>query len=406
MMQQKTMLPQYMRQFACTGTACEDTCCRSWAIFIDKSTYKNYQKVSDSTLKKRLDQNVERVKVNASDQNYAIMKLNDQGACSFLTEEKMCGIQATLGESYLSTTCATYPRNINIVDDTIEVSASMSCPESARLALLNKDPMEFDVIESNNNYKAISSLVRTTASNTIEAHFWEIRIFVISLLQNRNYNLTDRMIILGLFCEKLEESISNEKFELISSLIEEYKVKIANNSFAPLLGQMPQAHHISMQLLSRMVELRSGKGQLNARYKALLDEVIQGFGLEKNDSEYILGRYKEGLELIFAPVLREQEYILENYIVNYVFEKLFLFKKGYSAFQQYIQLVSLLSLIKFHIIGRGLEDGEISPETCVSVIQILSRSLEHNEGYLKQLIGFVEDLKLNPLALMVILIKN
>ncbi|GFN32646.1 flagellin lysine-N-methylase [Paenibacillus xylaniclasticus] len=402
----RTMLPQYMRQFTCTGPECEDTCCAGWSILVDKNTYKSYQKVSEPTLKQRLRQNVKRIEGSSSDLNYAVMKLDGNGKCAFLSEDKLCSIQATLGESYLSPTCANYPRTINIVDDTIEQSARMSCPETARLALLNPNPMEFDIVDSDRKYKATNHQVRTTSIDTIENYFWDIRIFVISLLQNRTYKLNDRMMILGLFCEKLDGIISSNKTALIPSLIEEFKGSIANNSFASILKQTPQAHHISMHLLSKMIELRSGKGQLAARYKVLLDEVIRGFELGSNDTEYILRRYKEGLEIVFAPILNEHEYIFENYIVNYVFESLFLYKKGLSPFQNYIQLVSFLSIMKFHIVGRGLERGTVSPEDCVNIIQILCRSLEHNEGFLKQLVSFVEELKLNPLALMVILLKN
>ena len=34
------LMPRYTERFRCIGSACEDTCCASWTIHIDKKTYK------------------------------------------------------------------------------------------------------------------------------------------------------------------------------------------------------------------------------------------------------------------------------------------------------------------------------------------------------------------------------
>jgi lysine-N-methylase len=62
--------------------------------------------------------------------------------CPFM-EEKLCGIQKTLGEDKLSDTCATYPRNNRLLGGQHEQSLTLSCPEAARLALLQADAMDF-----------------------------------------------------------------------------------------------------------------------------------------------------------------------------------------------------------------------------------------------------------------------
>ncbi|MFP3632204.1 flagellin lysine-N-methylase, partial [Burkholderia sp. SIMBA_045] len=65
-------------------------------------------------------------------------------SCPFLNEEKLCSIQLKLGEDFLSHTCKTYPRVTQTVDDVVELSATLSCPEAARLALLNPNKMQFN----------------------------------------------------------------------------------------------------------------------------------------------------------------------------------------------------------------------------------------------------------------------
>ncbi len=79
---------------------------------------------------------------NPSDDNYARIEL-DGPACPFLSEG-WCAIQKKLGEEYLSIMCSAYPRVMNIVDDVLQRSLDLSCPEAARIVLLDPNPMQFD----------------------------------------------------------------------------------------------------------------------------------------------------------------------------------------------------------------------------------------------------------------------
>ena len=40
--------------------------------------------------------------------------------------------------------CSAYPRVMNVVDDVLQRSLDLSCPEAARMVLLDPNPMEFD----------------------------------------------------------------------------------------------------------------------------------------------------------------------------------------------------------------------------------------------------------------------
>jgi lysine-N-methylase len=131
--QRLLLVPQYMNQFSCIGSACEDSCCVGWRVSIDQPTYKKYNRVQDRDMKPLLDKNVTRVRSNGSTENYAKIKMDNKNCCSFLTEDKLCSVQLRLGEDYLSNVCSTYPRVSNRVNGVLEKSATMSCPEAARL---------------------------------------------------------------------------------------------------------------------------------------------------------------------------------------------------------------------------------------------------------------------------------
>ncbi len=138
MTQTRYAMPRYMQQFQCIGSACEDTCCAWWGISVDKGTYDRYRGIADRAERERILSQLE-LKPGGHAKDYASFKMNPgTGGCSMLSGG-LCTIQARHGEQYLSGTCSTYPRKVNEQEGAIEISAQLSCPEAARLALLRED---------------------------------------------------------------------------------------------------------------------------------------------------------------------------------------------------------------------------------------------------------------------------
>lgn len=147
---EKILEPQYLQSFHCTTSDCQDSCCTGWDVVIDQDTYNVYQECQDKFLKLLFR---EHMMINSNSVGnstyipYAFVKMNHH-VCPFLTDKKLCMIQKTLSEEALSITCATYPRILNDVDGVLERSLYLSCPEAARLVLLNKKPMQFNSSET------------------------------------------------------------------------------------------------------------------------------------------------------------------------------------------------------------------------------------------------------------------
>ncbi|WP_239615879.1 flagellin lysine-N-methylase [Cohnella mopanensis] len=402
----QVMTPQYMRQFQCTGSACEDTCCGGWAISVEKEAYKRYQKVKDKELQMSIKENIIRVKKDATEYYYAVMKQNEEGYCNFLTVEKLCSLQSKLGEAALCQTCSEYPRVYNQVDGRIEISSKLSCPETARLALLNPNPMEFDVVEMDLDRGTLASNIVNTNKGELSSAFWDIRIFVISLIQNRSYLLKERLMILGLFCSKLDELIGHGNFSSIGPLIQQFNFQIEQRLFHNVLNIQSDSVHVSIKLLKEMTEYRSRSKMFHARYNTIFEQTFEGLNLHNGTEEEIVGLYKDGLGNVYEPFLESHGYIMENFVVNYVFEGMFLYEKEKTALQQYIRLISIYSTIKFHMVGVGKYNGNMTPENALVIIQSYSRTTEHNRKFLNWLVDRLEKTEMNLVALMAIMIMN
>jgi lysine-N-methylase len=115
--------PRYVGRFRCIGAACEDHCCAGWGgIDVDPPTAEAYRQLSADGDPRALQLNlVGQIQPNPEawpDEGWpaALIPLEPSRPCPFLSAERLCQIQTTLGEALLSSTCDTFPRQATQVD--------------------------------------------------------------------------------------------------------------------------------------------------------------------------------------------------------------------------------------------------------------------------------------------------
>src|SRR5690606_15413474 len=317
----------YVFQFSCIGSNCEDTCCQGWRVSVDQATYRAYRQVRHPELRPLLDKAVKRNRSNPSPQNYARIVMDENGKCPLLSTEGLCRVHAELGENYLCTTCAVYPRIHHIVDGVLERSLTLSCPEAARLALLNPDPMEFQLVLQPLGDRDIGADVLDTAAlrfaRKLERYFWDVRSFSIELLQDRSYDVWERLVLLGLFVQNLEQAVSDDP-QAIPGLVERYRRTLADGSLRPSLANIPSEPIIQFKLAKELLDERARQSIANKQYLACLVQFLDELQVTREASvEQIGERYKHAYEQYYHPFMAEREHIFENYLVNHVFKNRF-----------------------------------------------------------------------------------
>jgi lysine-N-methylase len=132
-----------MERFACIAERCEDTCCRDWAVSIDRPSLDRLKGVMARTPEGR--DRLVRLVVLGSPSRHADalgqVQLDERGVCLLLEPDNRCSVHAAFGEEALPTTCAILPRTAIAVADRVEVGGSLGCPEVARLTLLSDGEM-------------------------------------------------------------------------------------------------------------------------------------------------------------------------------------------------------------------------------------------------------------------------
>lgn len=406
----KLLVPQYMQQFSCIGSDCEDSCCIGWRVNIDKETYKKYKQSRDTELKSLFEKNVTRQRSGGSSISYAKIKMGNEGRCSFLSEDNLCQVQMNLGEDFLSNTCAVYPRSINSINGVVEKSATMSCVEAARLALLNPNGIEFDEIEEPVNTPGF--IVRQLQTDDLkdakksQKYFWELRIFSIQVLQDRSYTLAERLIILGMFYQNVQEYINRGDVDEIPTVIAKYIKTMANQGMKELLVEVPTQLAVQMELCKELVDYRFSQGVTSQRYFECLNEMLAGIQYTGEATvEEVTEHYKKAFEDYYEPFMMEHEYILENYVVNYIFKNLFPLEHK-TLFDDYIMLVIHYSMIKLHLIGMAGFHKGLTTDLMIKLIQSFAKTVEHNNAYLKRMLNLLKTNEFTTMPYMAILVKN
>lgn len=407
--QRPLLTPQYIFRFACIGSECEDTCCKVWRVQIDEATYKRYRRLRHPELRPLLDKAVKRNRSNPTPRGYAKLKLDENGFCPLLSPEGLCRIHSELGPEYLATLCAVYPRVTRIVDGILERSLTLSCPEAARTVLLNPDPMEFEhARESADVRNDIIGELDTSDikfARRLERHFWEVRSFVIELLQNRLYAVWERLVLLGLFMQKLEQ-LKGEGFQSTKELIRRYHTAIDDGTLRESLASVPAQTTMQIKFTKELIDERFRQPIGHKVYLECLAQVAAGLEITRDATDEAIGRrYQTAYTEYYAPFMSEREYIFENYLVNYVFKNAFpLGPRG--PFGEYVMLVVHYALVKMLLIGMAAFHKGLNEELVIKLVYSFSRVIEHSPAYLARTYKMIEESGLATMPYMAILIKN
>lgn len=226
----KVRIPKYMTYFKCISSECEDTCCTTWNIEVDKDTYYHLK-----TLK--FNDNVQNFfRINKGGENsefrYASINMLQNGNCPFLDNQKLCSIQLNFNENHLPIACRTYPRVSNLINGFYEKSATVSCPEAARLILL--DPHAMDIIEKVEDFNATKTISMDLDQSDFEivsfikTSYSDLRSFMFELIKNRSCSISERLYILGVFCNELSTLTNSDE---LLGLISQFKSGINQGKF-------------------------------------------------------------------------------------------------------------------------------------------------------------------------------
>jgi lysine-N-methylase len=392
---QTITVPDYYPKFSCVGPDCEDTCCSGWwNVSIDHDTYLKYQQSTQPELAPLFKIAVSKNKLPSADQknNYGMMQMKPDGECHFLQEDKLCTIHKFMGAQALSDTCRIYPRYLNQFGAQQEHSLGISCPEAARLILLNPQPMQFTLIEPEPSidekpFISYRFPLQSNGDPQQVAVLDDFRAVIIAILQFRDLSLGARVMLLGFLMEEVDKIISTETFSNASELLPTLE------SFISLLGQPAQIEvqyanietsvPRKLQIVAQLISQSLTKASL--RFKECLQAAFEGLETDAENGD-VVNKFTQNHNAYYRPFFQSKEYIFENYLVNQVITRLFPFTRG-TYLDLYRELVGNLAVIQVLLVGMAAKHKGLNEALVIQLFQTFARNSNHNSGHLDNVIN-------------------
>jgi lysine-N-methylase len=419
----RTIEPQHFQEFRCLGADCEDTCCDGWAVAVDRPTFEKYQQHPDPRWRASFQNLVTINPAGVSDHDYARIQLSTT-TCPFYSEG-LCAIHKELGEEYLSVTCASFPRVWNVVDQVLERSLDLGCPEAARKALLDPARMTYDEARPGGDG------VRTGRLSAIDVaggarpgkpdrYFQLVRRFIIELLQNRALPLWKRLLIVGYFCDKVQELSVAGAEPRIAEMIQAYEEAVSSSLFEQTLDQLPAKLTIRIETVVELILARITSDFTNRRFLGCYQEFMQGLRWGPDSSmDDVCGSYQEAHSQYAGPFWSRHEHMLEHYLVNYVYRSLFPFGPQESAVglhdpnsersihAEFTLLAVYFSIIETLLTGiSGLHKEAFGAAQVIQVIYTFTRTFEHSVTFPQRVIQMLVEKGLDHPEGIAILVKT
>jgi len=361
--------PEYFDTFRCIGGACEDSCCIGWDIDIDKLTFRQYYRVKDISM---LNKFKKHVYLNEdcydTEVDYGRLKVDDRKWCPFLDDDKYCNIYKNLDESYLSNVCSSFPRVINKVNGDFEVSLFLSCPEAARLVLLNDEKITYRPSSVKLGKHILTNILDTTDKmfeNSVVENFIHIRADILTLLQDRTKTICERLYLLGEYIEELEEN-PNANLSFESQVDMSGNMGLQLSFFQSLIDELSEENvdSESFNELTRRVK----DSLLNDEFHTLKDKVVN------------YKKTKSAHAAIFSTTL---DLVFENELVNFTYQNLFPLSEIYSIFDQYMMLIIRHAFMRFYLLGNYEWSHESTMEDTVMIISKFTKTIDHHRHFLE-----------------------
>lgn len=195
------MATRAMRRFSCTGAECPDSCCRDFGIAFDPPSV---ERMLVATAVDPVDhERIVRLRVLSAapldgSAVQASVSLDNDGACPLLESSGQCWMHRKYGESALATTCSVFPRTSLAIENRLEVTGTLACPELARLTLLTEDgPAQEPSVGSllHRDYVGKTVDAGDESRDAYAAPFVRVRETLLHLFGRNDYPLGTRLVV-------------------------------------------------------------------------------------------------------------------------------------------------------------------------------------------------------------------
>ncbi len=243
--------PQLIARFQCLAEQCPDTCCRGWRIPVSSDEYR--------AMRAGLVKAGEKDPGPPAKSNDGLeLPQGDQG-CSVQTASGLCTVHALLGVKALPQICADFPRVINRIDNRLEVTGDLACPEVARILLT--EPGSEQVMELPDSVLTQRPMagLNTDSAQPYGHVLNEVRGFIITLLSLDEFTPTERIVAAHIFCAHtvthLHTSCTEQDLPAVFEIMNHLSDRVRLRALTEMVMAEPIAGRLALPVLHHVVRL-------------------------------------------------------------------------------------------------------------------------------------------------------
>lgn len=408
-MKKKVLMPDYYPEFHCLADKCKYTCCQEWYINLTRKDYQQLRKLRVSKdIEYSLKTTVKRNHPCESDDDYAHIQLDEKKFCPLITKDGLCGLQQKCGYNILPNICKSFPRQEQSSPSGIEHVCSSGCEAVVQLLIDNQNSIQFIIKEDDILLPYYRDFTNALDKFPIFKFYDDVQKICIGILQNRNYSLQSRMILLGLALRDLEKLKSETNLEEVNHWIQTKSLFLANNN--SMQEALNQIHvdpwkALASSILHCKIIMKSFKSYIDIFSKAFcnLNISVAPSDEEGTQFNFDLELFRMKKKLLYQN-FPNFENMLENIMVNaFFFLKLPLING--DIWNNYKLFCFLYSFIYFICIGYM--DGDYKKDDLVYLFTTCSRMTLHSNQYIQDsILGLFKQTNVDTLADMITLIYN
>lgn len=378
--------PKYVGNFQCDGSKCNAKCCGKWRIDIDMETYKKYQRIKNPAMRKKILSSIHPSTIQTGFQ----IKLNNKAVCPLLCEDNLCYIQRNMGEDALSQTCKVYPRMVQQIGNYQFRMLAMTCPAAAEYALLSPNAMELQQISCEEDTSAWKLIAKNCNMKNVPNDLAAVHIMMggLAILQNTSYTFEQRLVILGLFLDRVEDC--QQDVEAVAGLIDYYNSDAFQQEISNLWENWqyyPVAHHQFMNGI--ITVLRQEKELLiSSEHWQVMNDYYNNVYEERH--HLVQERLGSVLERYW-----QHEWLFHAYPYS--------FSGGFL--HNYFSYLIAYELCQLVIHSTYALDNAWAERNILDVLGEFSKSFDHKRDFSKALVKETEIFEKEPLKLMQVLLR-
>ncbi len=373
--------PKYYDEFQCKAQDCKVTCCAGWGITMNRKDYlKMRSQRGSEEFNQKIKKALHRIKNGPSEDFYAEINCNENQCCPLCTEEGLCSLQIECGFEALPKVCKKFPRAENAVySGYLEHSLTLGC--EAVLELLWDLPEGIDFVSD--ELPQSEKMIGSCSTSSPNLYFQEIRSLCIDLLQDRRFPVRQRILLMGLFLQKLPFDVAKVPQWCIETeqAIQSAALLELSQGLCQTTEDMTKKYVAqNMQILIQPA-LNSKNSVLEEYHKKLLSKFLchTESEEEENDGISINLPFYQQCKKRFLQTFGDMEYFFENIMVSLFFHySLPILSSKEDMWKEYVGFCNLYSLLRFVAITSCTEDGEQPKEQLIKAIVWIAREILHS----------------------------